>query len=468
MKTARHCSNSRTPLHGVLETGPHGHARIGFCLLAIFTTTAISMTRTHAIEPPPASRDLAQTILADKRMDRVVGMGQDLLKTGMNAGSGYSEVWIRDLNTFIVPLLDVSPQAAVREALLVFFHFQGDDGNIIDGYVPATQAHVDYKYRTSATRPDLKAHKNTVETDQESSLVQAVCRYIRKTGDRRLLEEIVQDIPVQKRLEMALTYPLKHRFSKKHNLIWGATTADWGDVQPEHSWGVELDANSHRAIDIYDNALLLVAMGEYLETIGAGNVSLAATWQDRRARLHRAVREHLWDESAQKFVPHIYLEGSPFPETFDESKVYYHGGTAVAIEADLLTPQEVLISYGQMRANMRLCGAATLGLTLYPVYPQGTFKNKGMGPFSYQNGGDWTWFGARMVRQLARSGYAAEAYRELVPMLERVIHHQGFHEWWSVDNQPRGSGSFRGSAGVLIEAIHGLRAWARAETQTNP
>lgn len=32
-------------------------------------------------------------------------MKQELLKTGMNAGSSYSEVWIRDLNTFIVPLL---------------------------------------------------------------------------------------------------------------------------------------------------------------------------------------------------------------------------------------------------------------------------------------------------------------------------------------------------------------------------
>jgi hypothetical protein len=135
------------------------------------------------------------------------------------------------------------------------------------------------------------------------------------------------------------------------------------------------------------------------------------------------------------------------------------------MEADLLDPDEILVSYGQMRANVRLSGAATIGLTLYPPYPAGSFKNPSMRPYSYQNGGDWTWFGARTVRQLARHGHVAEAYQELVPMLERVIRHEGFYEWWTLDNQPKGSGQFRGSAGVLLEAIAELRAWAKAARQ---
>jgi hypothetical protein len=48
-------------------------------------------------------------------------------------------------------------------------------------------------------------------------------------------------------------------------------------------------------------------------------------------------------------------------------------------------------------------------------------------------------------------------------MLERVIKHQGFFEWWTPDNQPKGSGKFRGEAGVLIEAINELRDWAKAQ-----
>ncbi len=36
-----------------------------------------------------------------------------------------------------------------------------------------------------------------------------------------------------------------------------------------------------------------------------------------------------------------------------------------------------------------------------------------------------------MVRQLARNGCVEESYRELVPMLERVLKHRGFFEWWT-------------------------------------
>ena len=85
-------------------------------------------------------------------MDAVVRMGHALLQSGMTAGSGYREVWIRDLNTFIVPLLDVAPRASVRDALLVFFHFQGEDGNIVDGYVPEAQGHAGYQYRFADTQ----------------------------------------------------------------------------------------------------------------------------------------------------------------------------------------------------------------------------------------------------------------------------------------------------------------------------
>jgi glycogen debranching enzyme len=426
--------------------------------------TALMAQSDHG-DRPAAGRELAQTILQDERLDAVVRVGHELLKSGMNAGSGYSEVWIRDLNTFIVPLLDVAPRESVRDALLSFFHFQGEDGNIVDGYVPRERGHVGYKYRDAATKPGLKAHKNTVETDQESSLVQAVCRYIRKTGDVAILDEVVRSIPVRKRLEMALEYPLKHRYSEKHGLVWGATTADWGDVQPEHSWGVELDENSHLAIDIYDNALLLVAIGEYLETVCADDSARKNRWTEVRESLRKAVREHLWDEAAAKFIPHVYLEGSPFPVDFDESEVFYHGGTAVAIEAGLLERAEIAATHQKMRENVKRAGAATIGLTMYPPYPEGLFKNRAMGPYSYQNGGDWTWFGARMVRQLARNGFVEESYQELVPMLDRVLKHDGFFEWWTPGNAPRGSGEFRGSAGVLIEAINELRQWAQKQSE---
>ncbi len=419
-----------------------------------------------ASQPAAPSLKLADAILADTNLPIVLGKAKALLKTGLNAGSGYGEVWIRDLNTFIEVALEVNDPKPIREALLTFFKFQAADGNIVDGYIPKSHANVGYKYRKSDLAPDLLAHKNTVETDQESSLVQAIRKYVRQTGDRSILAEKVEGQTVLERLGRALDYVCTERFDTNHGLAWGATTADWGDVQPEHSWGVELDENSHRALDIYDNAMLIIAIEDYLSLLGDGSPA-AARWRSQRDALRLNVRRHLWDAQRQKFIPHVYLAGSPFPKEFDEAAVYYHGGTAIAIEAGLLSREEIALSLAQMRSNVVAAGASSIGLTVYPPYPQGTFKGQGMGPYGYQNGGDWCWFGGRMIQQLIQHGFIAEAYAELKPMTDRVARVGDFHEWWSRDNQPRGSAQFRGSAGVLGKAIEQLQAWAKANQGTN-
>jgi hypothetical protein len=72
----------------------------------------------------------------------------------------------------------------------------------------------------------------------------------------------------------------------------------------------------------------------------------------------------------------VYLNGSPFPSDWDENQVYYHGGTAVAIEAGLLTKEEIKISLEKMVANVNASGAGSIGLTLYPPYPEGFFRER--------------------------------------------------------------------------------------------
>jgi glycogen debranching enzyme len=403
---------------------------------------------------------LAKAIRANQTLNQVHQMAQDLLKSGLNAGSSYNEVWIRDLNTFIEIALEVNPPEHVREALLTFLKFQGPGGDIVDGYVAVDSAKVKYAYRTSPLAPGLMAHKNTVETDQESSFVQAVSKYVSVTGDRTILQERVDGVSVSDRLGRALQYVLTERFDEKHKLVWGATRADWGDIQPEATWGVVVDANSHRALCIYDNAMLLIAINDYLQLLGPSTPE-TVRWMEIRDRLKQNIRKFLWDGKNQKFFSHVYLGGSPFPKDFNENAIYYHGGTAVAIEAGLLTRAEVSASLEKMKADVRAAGAASIGLTMYPPYPENFFKNSGMGPYNYQNGGDWSWFGGRMVRELIKRGYIAEAYRELQPMVERVKRTGGFHEWWTPDNQPRGSADFRGSAGVLGRDIELLQDWAK-------
>lgn len=402
------------------------------------------------------SRELASEINADARIDTVCVRAERLVADGLNAGDGYSEVWIRDLNTFITVACKVTDTDILKDALTKFFLFQGEDGNIDDGYVPARPGMTGYDYKFTDNAPGFAAHKNTVETDQETSLVQAVYKYVKETGDTGFLDETIVGKTVIDRMDACLHFLLDERFVPEYGLLWGATTADWGDVQPEHPWGVALDENSHLCIDIYDQAMFLIAIDNFLELAGEDSRN-HAFWEKTAADVRTSVRKHLWDAEHCKYRPHIYLKDSPFPAELDEDAIHYHGGSAVAIAAGLNTPEEVLAIYRQQEANRIAANAATIGLTVYPPYPEGTFLNAGLGPYSYQNGGDWTWFGARMVSALIEYGYYEEAYRSLEPMLQRVIDRNGFFEWWTPSNEPKGSGMFRGSAGVLWTACRQLR-----------
>jgi hypothetical protein len=403
-----------------------------------------------------STNKLADGIRENDKYTSVKKRAEEVIRAGFNAGDGYAEVWIRDYNTFIELSARVLPAQTLRENLLVFFKLQADDGNIIDGFVPREKSNGGYDYRHSALAPEYAGHKNTVETDQETSLVQAVYKYIHATGDKDILGFDVGGKSVSSRLEWSLDYLMKDRYAAEYGLLYGATTADWGDVQPEHDWGVYLTEDTHKAVDVYDNAMFLIAIDNFIEMVPAAK----AKWQPVRDGIAANVRKHLWDTAHEKFIPHIYLNGSPFPKDFDENTIYYHGGTAVAIEAGLLSREEVQKALQRMIANVKASGAGSIGLTMYPPYPAGTFRNTGMYPYGYQNGGDWTWFGGRMIQQLVRYGFVEEAVANLQPMVDRVEKNNGFYEWYTVTNEPKGSGTFRGEAGVLYTAILMLEDWA--------
>ncbi len=414
--------------------------------------TGMMLLAFTACQPKQTEKEvLAKKMENNASIEFTMNKAIEIVKTGFNAGDGYREVWIRDYNTFIELAAEVYPAEELKENLLVFFRMQGDDGNIIDGFTPAELiGEVEYDFSYSELEPRYAGHKNTVETDQESSLIQSVYKYVQATGDRSILDEQIGDQTVAQRMEWAMDFLMNHRYSEEYGLLWGATTADWGDVQPEHGWGVDINDSTHRAIDIYDNAMMIIALDNLMELL----LDSKAKWEPIRDQLAKNARKHLWDAEAHKFIPHIYLEGSPFPEDFNEDTIYYFGGTATAIEAGLLSKDEIKRSLEQMVSRVEAAGAASIGLTLYPPYPEGFFANPIMNPeYSYQNGGDWTWFGGRMIQQLIKYGFLEEAYEQLLPMTERVMKNDGFYEWYSVDNEPRGSGTFRGSAGVLWKAI---------------
>ena len=60
------------------------------------------------------NKKLASEILADRSFEVIDSMARNQLKKGFNAGSGYSQVWARDLNTFVEIALDEVDHSEVR------------------------------------------------------------------------------------------------------------------------------------------------------------------------------------------------------------------------------------------------------------------------------------------------------------------------------------------------------------------
>lgn len=430
------------------------------CVIACLLTCMLAGTSCQSPGETTADQRLAASILADTSLTRVDSMARSILKEGFNAGSGYSQVWARDLNTFIETALELRPKEEIRGAILLFFALQQPNDEMIDGYVLKK----DFTWNDnmpyySPVAPDHVGFKNTVETDQETSLIQLVGKYVMKTGDTGLLHQKVAGVTVYDRMGKMIDYLLRERYNKKYGLLWGAMTADWGDVQPHDDFGCDWNSLSNEAIDVYDNAMLMIALG-YLQKM-TGDKGQLDRWKSLQISVYNNIRKYLWDDRHQKFIPHIYPGASPLPKGFDESKINYHGGTAVAIEAGLLSGKEIAAVNRQMLEDVKLSGMSSIGLTLYPTYPEGFFKGGMAKPYVYQNGGDWTWFGGRMIQQLVENGYVKEAYTEIRPMITRVIKNDGFYEWYGKGNVPNGSGNFKGSAGVLAKAITLLKVWAK-------
>ena len=408
---------------------------------------------------PNPNLELAEAIRNDQSFHQVDSMARAVIGQGLNAGSGYSQIWARDMNTFIETACEITDPKVLREAILLFFALQQPNDEMIDGYVlkPDFTWNDTCPYYSDAA-PEHVGFKNTVETDQETSLIQIVGKYIRKTGDKSILQQDVAGRTVMNRMEGMVDYLLRERYNEEYGLLFGAMTADWGDVQPNDDFGCDFNELSSRAIDVYDNAMFIIAL-DYLKEM-SDDASAKTKWQNLRDKIAQNVRKHLWDDANKKFIPHIYIDPSPIPAGFDENKIHYHGGTTIAMEAGLLSKEEVGIVNAQMLENVRLSGMPSIGLTLYPTYPEGFFRGWMEKPYHYQNGGDWTWFGGRTIQQLIAHGYVQEAYDEIRPMIDRVIQNKGFFEWYGMGNVPSGSGHFKGSAGTLAKAIEMFREWA--------
>jgi hypothetical protein len=196
---------------------------------------------------------------------------------GFAAGSTYPQVWIRDTATLMAYARFFYPLADLQGIIDRFFAAQSPAGEVQD-------------WVDTAGRCD----KNTVESDQESSLVLAAWQLA--LGDPAWLTYSVAGISRLRRLDMALEWLWRNRLDAKRGLIWSGFTADWGDVERSYAdqRSIKLSDRSQRTYSTYAQALFIQAaekMARMAERLGDN--PRASTWRQRGKAVAAECRRQL-------------------------------------------------------------------------------------------------------------------------------------------------------------------------------
>jgi hypothetical protein len=359
---------------------------------------------------------------------------------GFAAGAGYPQIWVRDAATIIPASRYFYPASYVRSWLDELLSHQRPDGSLPDWF--------DSRGITD---------KNTVESDQEASAVQAGRQVYELLGPEWYDSEI-KGVPAYRRMERALEFVWKDRFDPVLGLIKGAHTADWGDVEMEDAdqSAIYAGETTRWTADIYDQSMFYQAaydLASWFEGVSARDkVNL---WRERAQRVRQNAYKLLWQTDRGFYRVHIHLE--PWRHDLDEDSIFAMGGNAQAMISGLAgepgagTRVRII---EQALARQKEFGVSTISGSLLPPYPAGFFKHPALDePYEYQNGGQWDWFGGKLILAMFESGFSREAREKLIEIARKDIANGGLCEWDTKDGQGRGSDYYSGSAGSLARAL---------------
>lgn len=358
---------------------------------------------------------------------------------GFAPGSTYPQVWIRDFATFISYAKNYYPILTLARSVELFLAHQGGNGEIVDK--------VDVSGKTD---------KNTVETDQESSLILAA--YEIAKDNPRWIDKTIMGKRIFDRLEMALEWVWKNRRDKKWNLISSGFTADWGDVENTYpdERANKLSDRSTLVFSIYTQAKYIQAIDHFIKLSKTykpvKNRKKTQKWSLRLKTLKTQTQKHLYLKDRGYFITHIVPSTGKYLEM--EKNMLAVGGNAEAIIAGLMNQQQVKKFLQVLEQRRKKYKLRTVSFTLIPPYPEGFFPHHLLThPWSYQNGGEWDWIGGRVVKALFINGYFKEAEKYLLEIARKNLENFCINEWEDRNGTGRGAYFYVGAAGVIGEAI---------------
>ncbi|MCX6566185.1 MAG: hypothetical protein NTW38_07140 [Candidatus Aminicenantes bacterium] len=385
----------------------------------------------------PEIRSLWHLVRSTLSQNHVTFAGKTGPVAAFSAGSLYPQIWIRDAATIIPAARYYYPAADLVSGLEEHLFRQKSDGGLADWIDGRGQS-----------------DKNTTETDQEASAVLAAAQAVEILGPG-WLDKKVNGRTVIDRLDRALTFVLEQRFDPGRGLVKGAHTADWGDVGLEDAdqTAIYVDRDTHWTADIYDQSMFHAAARALAGLFkNKGRTERADFWTRRAEVVREAADRLLWQENRGFYRVHVHLDSLVHP--FDEDDMFALGGNTEAIVSGLAGPEKagrIIRAALSRQAAFRM---PTIGATLLPPYPKGTFKHPMVDdPFEYQNGGLWDWFAGKLIREMFARGFSTTARVKLLEIARKNIAGGGLHEWDAPDGSGRGSAVFAGSAGSLASAV---------------
>lgn len=365
-------------------------------------------------------------------------LGKTGIVSGFSAGKDYPQIWLRDANT-IIPASRYYYEADYLSSWLEeHLAFQKENGSLED-------------WVDSAGRSD----KNTTETDQEASAVQAAYQVF-ELMEPGWLEKPIQGQSIIQRLENALQHVLNTRFDQKLGLLKGAHTADWGDVDlvDNDIRAVDTDSNTHWTADIYDQSMFYEACLQLARMFKAlEQEKNHLFWEGKAEAIKNNTNTWLWQEEKGFYLIHRHLDS--LTHDFDEENMFALGGNTQAIISGLADEKQSERIIQEALARQESFKMSTLSAALLPPYPKNTFKHPMVDdPFEYQNGGQWDWFGGKLIYAMFEQGFSRLAMEKLLEILNKNWANRGFFEWDTKDGVGQGRGFFCGSAGSLSKAIY--------------
>jgi hypothetical protein len=356
---------------------------------------------------------------------------------GFSAGTDYPQIWLRDANT-IVPIsryfYDKSYLCSWLEEHLAF---QKENCSLED-------------WIDSRGMSD----KNTTETDQEASAVQAAYQIYELLGPG-WLEKKVKGEKIIDRLEGALQFVLQSRLSEEHGLLIGAHTADWGDVDmvDEDQKAIYADEKTHWTADIYDQSMFYQAcqnLAQMFDSLGESEKS--SSWLKKAESIKKSTDKWLWQEDKGFYKVHIHMDA--LRHDFDEDDIFAMGGNAIAILSGLADERKGRQIIENALDRQRSFNVSTISGTLLSPYPKNFFKHPLVDdPFEYQNGGQWDWFGGKLVSAMFEHGFSRLGKEKLIEIFRKNLENRGFFEWDNKEGIGQGSDFYCGSAGSLGGAV---------------